>query len=59
MYKFLVCTNCVIVVYTSLCGSFKFMLYELAVCTSVLLFVLVVCMHFMYSYYVLVACTSF
>ena len=36
-----------------------FTFYEVDVCTNVLLFVLVVCMSFIYSFYVLVACTSF
>ena len=36
-----------------------FTFYELAVCTNALLVVLVVCMSLMYSFYVLVACTSF
>ena len=36
-----------------------FTFYELAACTNALLFVLVVCMSFMYSFSVLVTCTSF
>ena len=36
-----------------------FTFYELAVCTGVLLFVLVVFMSFIISFYVLVAYTSF